>query len=170
MALKMRDNGTYEVKTKKQAIEALQAMRRLDAEIQREMEESGIGEMMQDATEMKKAVTRWMTDSEIEQLQCDGFHGTLVRAVNSKMWITTDEDLVTAGQPAKAMSLRRIIRKKFKNAAKRKEVWMRITKRVVDPEALDEAVAEGVLSADEVAPAYVETFKAPYMRVYNDEG
>jgi len=168
VALTRKTNGQYTVKTRKQAIEALTAARTMKAEIQALMEEHGISDMMEDATEMTKAVVRYMDEQKLDNLQAKGFHGTLVRAAYDKRWIATDEELDEAGRPANSMSLRRILRKKFKNAAKRKEIWMRITKRVADPEGIDEVVTEGILTIEEVGPSYVEKTKAPYLRIYED--
>lgn len=167
MALKMLDNGQYVVKNAKQAKEALGAMRELQASIEEIEKENDLPEMRQDATEMKKAVQRWMEETEADQLQCDGYHATLIRGNYDGRWIGTDEDLVDANSPDGAIPLRRILKKKFDKAGA-KEVWQRITKRVVDPDVLDEVVAEGILAADEVAPAYVEKTKAPYLRIFDE--
>lgn len=167
MPLKMLDNGQYVVTNAKQAKEALNAMRELQSSIEEIEKENDLPEMRQDAVEMKKAVQRWMEQADKDQLQCDGYHATLVRANYDGRWIGSDEDLVDADSPEGAIPLKRILKKKIGRPAY-KEVWARITKRVVDPSALDDVVAEGILSADDVAPAYVEKTKAPYLRIYDE--
>jgi urocanate hydratase len=76
--------------------------------------------------------------------------------------------------PKRCRSLQSIIEKKFKSkvsvkGSKARKMWMKITKRVLDPEAIEELVQEGALDVDEISPAWYETKRAPYLRVYEDE-
>lgn len=172
MALKMNPNGTYEVKSLKDAKQALEGMMALDAEIRELMEEHGISEMMQDATEMKKAAQAYCVAKGIERVEMGDVHFTLVKQAYDSRFIATEADL-TGEEPVdrKVVPLRQIIRKKFGPFGKGKkasEIWKRITKPVVVKEALDEVVAEGLLSVDDISPSFVEKQKAPYLRKFEN--
>lgn len=171
MALKLLTNGQYVVKTKKQAVEALQMMETLKGEIAALRKEHGLDELEQDAVELKKAATRYLVENGVERLDFThdvvNMHGTLVAGFDKK-WLLTNEDLQSAGQPTGAKSLRSILRKKFSDPADFKRVWARVTKRVVNPEGIDELVSEGAIDEDDVAPALVEKPRTPYLRIYED--
>jgi len=171
VALNMLKSGQYTIKTKKQAVEALQMMETLKAEIAELEAKYGISEMQQDATELKKAVTRYCEVNDIDRIDFTTndvpMHGTLVSGFDKK-WLLTDEDLRSAGQPKGAKSLRRILRKKI-SPAEFKQVWARVTKRVVDPEGINELVDEGMLDESDVAPALVEKPRASYLRIFKDD-
>ena len=44
------------------------------------------------------------------------------------------------------------------------DIWSRVTRRVANPEGIDEIVGEGIVSLDEIKGAFVEKTKAPYLR------
>lgn len=172
MGLKVHDNGFVEIKTKKDAIEAMARFRDLQAEIQELKEESGLNDLEKDAVAYKAAAQSYMIDAGLDHLPGDGFHGTLVKGSGASHWIATDDDL-TGNEPARCQSLQSIIEKKFKSSIKAKgskarKVWMKITKRVIDPDAVEEAVNAKLLSVDEIAPAWYETTRAPYLRIFED--
>lgn len=158
MALKRTANGQYIIKTKAEAVRALTMMENLKDEIAEIQKEQGIDEMMQDCTELKKAATQWCIANKTEVLEIKeiGKVAKMIRAVSGKRWIGTKDDMTDELDGAKP--LRSLVSK---------EVWMQITKRVPDPEKIDQAVAEGVITAKKVAPAYVETTKAPYLGIYD---
>jgi hypothetical protein len=164
--LKRLNNGQYKVTSKKEAVEALSTMAELTTEILALMAEHGITEMQEDATELKKAATRWAAQNEVARIDLpDGSHATLRRDKYGGHWIATDDDLTT-DDAASAVPLLRILRKKYKNKVTRSEIWNRVTRRQVDSDALQRVIAEGILTAEEVAPAYAEKEKAPFLIVY----
>jgi hypothetical protein len=172
MALKVLDNGYVEIKTQKDALAALQAFRDLKSEIDQVKEESGLNELEKDAMAYKAAVQNFMISKELDQLQGDGFHGTLVKGHGSSRWITDEGDL-TGDEADHAMSLRVIIEEKFgekvtKPKSKARRLWLKITKRIADTDAIEEAVNDGELTVDEIAPAFVEKDRAPYLRIFSD--
>jgi uncharacterized protein YhdP len=145
---------------------ALVEHRSLKAEAERLMVEHGITEKLEQAEALKKAATVWAVKHEKEVLNLDG--GVYYRLRRDKyggQWIATDDDL-TADMPGNAMSMRRILRLKFPNEEKRRDIWNRITRRVVDPEKLKRVIAEGELTAEDVAPAFVEKEKSPFLIGY----
>jgi len=175
MALKPAANGTYNVRNLKEAKEALQLMKAISEEIQEIREEHGIMQLESDATELKKAATRWAVSSKTERIDFDaGFHATLISQSYDPRYIATDEDMPDElPEGRKIIPLQTIIEKKFKSkvskpGSKAREVWFQITKRVIDREAVDQAVADGVFKVDDIAPSFVEKQKAPYLRVFEE--
>ena len=160
MALTRAKNGQYVIKTKAEAERALVMMHNLQGEITALMEEHGIAEMQMDATELKRAATVYLASKEIETIKLPkiGKYGRMIRAVNRKFWIGTKDEIPPDSDEG-VKALRSLVPK---------EVWLKITKRVPDPALIDEAVAEGLITAKQIEPAYVETFKAPYLNLYNE--
>lgn len=165
--LKRRNNGQYEVKNLKQAKEALESMRLLNVEIQNLMKEHGINEMMEDAAEMKKAATRWAESSGTEHIQLDGAYASLRKDKYGGTWVATDDDM--DGAPQTVVPLLSILRQVVKNREERSILWKKLTTRKVNPDAVQRAVEDGTLTADQVAPAYFEKEKAAYLRVYEEK-
>jgi hypothetical protein len=174
MALKPTKNGEYHIANMKQAKEALVLFQAVKAEIESVREQYGLGEMEIDAVELKKAVSRWAIETDTERIDFDkGFHATLVKQSFDSQFIATDDEIPDdLPEGRKVVPLQRIIEKKFKGTIKEKgkarKVWMRITKRVVDRAMIDEIVSEGILSADDLKPAFVQREKAPYLRIFED--
>lgn len=167
MPLKRKTNGTFSVSNESQAKEALKTVLELKHEIKRLEEEHGITEMMDDSSELKKAATRWAVESNTQAIDLGG--GVYARLRQDKYggtWVTTDDDL--DGAPVSAVPLLKILRKKFPNKTLRSEIWNRVTKRTVDPDKLNRVVEEGILTAEEVAPAFYEKDKAPFLMIYGD--
>ncbi len=170
MALKVHDNGFVEIKTKKDAEEALKRFRDLKIEIDETKADSGLVELEQDAMAYKAGLQNYMIRHKVEQMQGRGFHGTLVKGAKSKRWIATDSDL-TGEEPKGTLSLKAIVEKKLGDVTKKgpgRRLWRKITKSIVDIEGLEEAVDSELLTTEEIAPAYIETEGTPYLRVYEE--
>jgi hypothetical protein len=78
-----------------------------------------------------------------------------IQAVSEHIWITTKADLQLAGIPENARSLRSILGR---------ELFMRATKRVADPKAIEQLIEEGEITEDQIAPAHYTRMRAPYIR------
>lgn len=170
--MKVHDNGYIEITTDEDAIEALQNAKNLQNEIEEVKAESGLDELEKDLTAYKAALRDFMIRTNIEHIPGDGFHGTLVKGSSGSRWITTDDD-ISENDPERVMSLQACIEKKFKSkvsekGSKARKVWLKITKRVADPEAIEEAVNEKVLKVEDISPAWVELTRAPYLRIFED--
>lgn len=168
MALKTNKNGSYTVTTKADAVKALKMMQERQEEVMRLQAEAGITELMQEATELKKAATAYVVANGIEKLDLGDHYATLRQDGYARQWIATKDDLEKLDAPTGAIPLRTILKKSL-TPENFKEVWNRVTKRVVDADALQEAVDEGILDEEEIAPAFVEKTKAPYLRLYPKE-
>ena len=172
MALKILNSGYIEIKTKKDAVEALTRFHNLKAEIDAVKEESGLNELEKDATAYKAALQSFMTDKELDSLQGEGFHGTLVKSFGDPRWIADVNDL-SGDEATTVVPLAEVIEAKFKSkiatkGSQARKVWMKMTKRVIDPEAIDDLVNDGTLDADEISSSFVEAPRQPYLRVFND--
>jgi hypothetical protein len=173
VALKSNKNGTYTVTAKEDAVKALKLMAERQEAAQALMKKHKITELMQEATELKKAATEFCVAKGIEKLDLGDSYAGLREDGYDRRWIVDKGELVQfqlAGA-ANVIDLKTILKKKFAKkgvsvTAEFKEVWKRITKRVVDPDALQEAIDDGTLDEDEIAPAFVEKKKAPYLRIY----
>jgi len=175
MALKPAANGEYNVRNLKEAKEALQLMQTIKEELDEIRAANGVAELEQDSTELKKAATRWAVASGTERIDFDkGFHATLIQQFHGAEYIATDDDVPDELPEGRTVvSLQTIIEKKFKSkvaakGSKARKVWFQITKRVVDRAAIDQAVADGLFTVDDVAPSFVEKQKAPYLRVFEE--
>jgi hypothetical protein len=171
VGVRANDNHTYTVKTKADAVKALKMMQERSEEAQELMREHGISELMQEATELKKAATAFCVAKGIDKLDLGDSYAALREDGYDRRWVARKTDLGDLGNPEGAIPLYDILKSKFlrgkkKQPSKFKEIWNRITKRVVDPDALQEVIDEGLLDEDEIAAAFVEKKKAPYLRIY----
>jgi len=165
--LKANENGTYTITSKEGAIKALKMMQERSDEAQALMQEQGISELMQEATELKKAATAYCVAKGISQLDMEDSYAQLREDGYDRRWIATRHELAAVSAPDGAKDLRSILQSKFGGHSEQfKNVWRKITKRVISPEALQELVDDGTLDEDEIAPAFVEKKKAPYLRIY----
>lgn len=157
---KIRKNTDIaKVKTKDDAVAALGASVELKEIAEALMQEHGITEMLEAAEALKKKATDYATSKGIKKLDLpDGRWGTVITSVYEHVWVGTKADMPESA-PDGTRPLKSLVSK---------EVWMKITKRVPDPEKIDEAVSEGLVTHDQIAPAHFEKMKAPYIRVFGD--
>lgn len=172
--LRVHDNGFVEVKTEEEALEALTKFRELQEAIREIKEENDLDAMEKDAVAFKVAAQEFMLRTDIDHIEGDGWHGTMVKGAASSHWIETDDDIPDEIGERDVMSLQSIVEKKTKSkisekGSKARKLWMKMTKRIVDPEAIEELVQEGKLKVDEISPAWYETQRKPYLRIWNDD-
>lgn len=169
--MKVLNNGYIEIKTKKDAKEALQNAKNLQDEIAEVKKETGLDDLEKDLTAYKAALRDFMVRNEMEAVEGEGFHGTLVKGSGGSRWLTDDDDL-TGDEPNRCRTLKLIIEEKFGESVKRKgaarRAWLKVTRRVADPEKIEAAVAEGVLDVDEISDAWIEIERKPYLRIFED--
>ena len=161
MALKRYENGTFEITNLKQAREAYELMQELSDSILELERENGITEMRQDAVGLKQSADAFLVKRR-EALELPGI-GKVAKVIRGYdgLWIGTKSDLQKLDSvPQGVKPLRSIVGK---------DIWKRITKRVLDPEKLAEAVATGEVKEDEIEKAYVQKPRSPYVRLYNEE-
>jgi len=170
MALKRNKNGTYTVKTEPQAREALIEMREINEQIALILAQNGVTDLEAKANALKSAATEYCVTHDVEtiplttkvyaRLRKDRYGGT---------WVSTSDD-VTEETPVDVHPLREILKAKYKkDSVKFRDVWYAISKRVVDTTKLEKAVAEGTLTAEEIAPAFYEKDKKPFLILYGKD-
>jgi hypothetical protein len=129
-----------------------------------------ISDLELSADAAKAALVHSMLKAKLDQVNGPGCHATLVKSYFKPQFIGTDED-IPDDAPRAITPLRTIIRKKFgpfAKGSKSTRLWNRITKRVVDTSAVEEVIAEGILSVDDVSPSFYEVERAPYVRIFED--
>jgi hypothetical protein len=145
------------------ALKAVEGIRDLQDEIARIRKESGLDKLEAKLDDQKARVKDFMLVKDVPRLDVPGAHVTLVKGFYGATFVGTDDDIPMG--VANVTPLRKIIYAKFPRD-KAKEIWFRCTRRMIVKEQLEEVVAEGLLSPDEIAPSFVEKEKAPYVRVY----
>lgn len=126
----------------------------------REIEvENSLDEMRMDAVELKKAATRYVTSKRISSLTLSKV-GKVAKLIagSDGYWIGTKADM-PSDAPSGLVPLKSLVSK---------EMWRRITRRVVDPEKIQAAINGGELREDEISDAYYEKPRAAYVRLYDE--
>jgi len=172
--LKVLEDGTIVIRNKADATKAMAKFIELRDESIRLKKQHGIDDMDAECVALKVAVTEWMVAEELDRLEISKTaHGTLIEQSYDSRWIATEEDMEGLDLPEarEVVPLKKILVRKFKrNPVKFKEVWARITKPVVVMDRVEEIVAEGIISVDEISPAFVEKKKRPYLRLFENGG
>lgn len=157
------------LKSKAEVKRALKRVGQLAAEIAEVEERHDLAGKRAEAVALKKAATDYMVENEIETLELDktGKYARLIQSAHHRRWVLRTEDLDGAAPPPGFRSLRRILLNKFGAGSPNfKTAWKTATKQVPDPEGIQLLVAENFVTEKELAPAYVEEEKAPYLRVF----
>jgi hypothetical protein len=170
--LKVHENGFIEISSEEAATEALSRFRNLKAEIEEVRKESGLADLEKDAVAYSAAVRDFMIKHALDQLQGDGFHGTLVKGFMEARWVTDERDL-SGDEPAYVETLQVLIERKCKSkiskpGSKARKLWLSLTRRVADPQLIEDAVGRGDVVVDEISAAWYERPRQPYLRVYED--
>jgi hypothetical protein len=166
MMLTRTKSGQFSLKSKADVKAALLLMQELKDDIATLKREHGIDELEQDAVELKKAAEGYMVAKDVDEIQLEGGnYAKLIRGGYDRHWVLNDSEITD--QTPGVKSLRSILKKKFGgNTIGYKDAMRRITKRIPDAEKIEEAVSEGLLTEKEIAPAFVEKERRPYLRVY----
>jgi hypothetical protein len=148
------------MKTKADAIKALAEAAKLEREANELEIQYGITTKRLKAKQLKTNVARFFESKGIAAVELpSGATGRLITAVDKHLWIGTKEDM--PDNPPKGL-------KPLKSLVS-KEIWMKLTRRVPDPEKIDQAVSEGLVTLDEIEAAHYEKMKAGYIRVFEPE-
>lgn len=168
MALTRTKSGQFQIKSKAQAKAALLMMQELKDEISTLRRESGLDELEQDAVELKKAAEGYMVTKEIDEIQLEnGSYAKIIRGGYDRHWVLNDSEILEDASGVK--SLRSILKMKFGPGTRDyRDAIRRVTKRIPDAEKIEYAVSEGLLTEKEIAPAFVEKEKKPYLRLFGN--
>lgn len=157
--------------TEESVAELLRQAEQLTADAEALMEEHGIPKLLAEAAALKKSATEWAVANNVEQIVVDdetGRYYGLRQDTYNKRVVSDDDELDELKNPSKVIPLKRIVKSKFGDKKKLPwtEVWKQITTRKVDVVKLENAVKKGLLTVDEISPAYYHDTKAPYLRSY----
>jgi len=146
------------MKTKEEAVKALAKSVKLKEKADNLMAEHGIKELEAEAETLKKAVTEFCISKKIDRLDLKSvkMYGRIVHSVNQRIWVTTKDDIP---EGVKCKPLKSLVSK---------EVFRAITKRIADPEKIQEAIDDGLVTQDEISEAYVEKMRKPHLRVFEE--
>jgi hypothetical protein len=131
--------------------------------------QSGVLKLEAEVEKLKTQVTDFMIESEVDQLVGNGAHATLIKGTYDSRVIGTADDLREGDPEDAVIPLRTLIFKKFKKTSEARNIWFRCSRRMVDLEMLEQVVAEGTLSIEDVSPAFMEKKKKPYIRIFKDK-
>lgn len=150
--VKQNEDGGFVIKNDKQAKEAANML----AELKAELADPDLLQMQKDATELSKSLGDYMAAKHKAKLETTKVKLTLVRP-HTKLVIATRKDMPAniEDDAESPVPLQKLVDK---------ETFMSVTKRVVDQEALDEAVREGDISIETVEKAFYERPNRPYVR------
>lgn len=105
--------------------------------------------------EKKAALTNFMAKENVTRLDMGELgYVNCITATAEHVWVTTSKDKPDDA-PEGVRSLKSILSK---------ELFKRVTKRVVDVVALDELVQEGEINEDDIAPAHFVRTRSPYIK------
>lgn len=141
--------GAYVIETKKDAELAVKYIGSLTRHLEDLKRKSKIVSYENDLDNARKALRLYQIDNDIKDL-ISGSYVSQLTSRNSYQW-----DL---------SKLSKIVKKRFKGD-EQKEIIKRVTKRIINPAGIDELVKEGLLDADEIAPAYVSSVQTQYVQV-----
>lgn len=142
MALKRNENGTFTIMNEKDLEQASTLFAELDAEIKRITEEYELTEMQSDVLELQRAAADYAARKRRPDIEFGGREWAVVQR-HTRSW--------------NGEKLRKLV--------KDKAIWLRITKQTPDPDAIDEAISEGVLHENDISEAYEEKPQRPYLKL-----
>jgi hypothetical protein len=148
------------MKTKDEAIKALVQADKLEKEAKELEIQYGITERKEKAKAIKGDVARFFAAKGIQAVQLpSGATGRLITSVQERVWVGTREDM-PEDAPDGLKPLKSLVTK---------EIWMKLSRRKADPEKIDQAVSDGLVTIDEIMPAYYERMRAGYVRIFEPE-
>lgn len=118
---------------------------------------------------IRAGLKEFQEKNEVADLVHDGWVSQLIERM-SNMWVLHDTDIPEAVDLSKledkVVSLDDIILEKSDGNPKLyRKLLNKVTKRVIDPTALDSAVKDGTFTAQEIEPAFLEYVGTSYVQV-----
>jgi hypothetical protein len=144
--------------------DAIMALSRVE-EIQEQ-----INPLMVEATELKKAATEFAVSKGIDVVQLEDVYYRQIQRYNKKWIGTRDEIPINVTMPKGTRALYDIAKgRKVKINGKKRSLWSLLTRRVPDPEKINEAVGKGWIEQDEVEAAFIEIPQQPFLQRFTGE-
>jgi hypothetical protein len=112
--------------------------------------------------------TTYMHSGNVPVIQLDGFYWRVIQRM-SRFFVATPADMPDP-KPKGAKSLKELCQgKTVKSGSKTIPLWSFITKRVIDPSKIDQAVNLGYLKQSEVDKTYLESPQKPFIQKFDGE-
>jgi hypothetical protein len=170
--LRIDANGNYIVRDSQDAKLALIKAGELTEKIDEIIVENRLKDKEATLEHLRHALRDYQDENDVPELFADDFRSLLVERTSS-MWILNDHDIpenLDDESRAGVKSLIEILQAKWPgNIKKRTNFLRKVTKQVLIPAALNEQVKAGKISADELAPAFLNLVQTTYVKVSRND-
>lgn len=147
------------------ALKAVKAAGELQQEISEIRVEHELDVLEADYEKYRKSLRDFQKENELDEISSGGFVSGLVNRTKSFwVWrladipenITLDDDIVP---------LQNVVKKRYRKLKERTKITAKITKRVVMPSALDDAVKAGLFTAEDIQNSLAEYIETSYVQI-----
>lgn len=168
--LKVRSDGHFVIKTKDDALRAVQYAGTILEKIEK-IKRDQLAELETNYKFLREDLRDFQNGAELAEVVSNDFRSDLVERTGS-MWIMTDADIPDASK-LPVSDREKEIKSLFSILAElsgdnRKmftKLWNRVTKRVLDPDGIDLAVKEGLLTIEQISPAFLDFVQTSYVMI-----
>lgn len=163
--LPVSSDGHYVIRNNTHALLALEKAAGLIEEIEKIKLENDLAGKEATYEELRRALRGFQTENKVAEVTNGKWKSLLVERTGSK-WLWDDDDMNTLPVEwgdSNTRPLKTIIEEKFATNADR--IIRKVTSRVFDPAKLDDAVKKGILTAEEIAPAFLNFIQTTYVQV-----
>jgi hypothetical protein len=160
--LKLRKNpdGEYVVSNSKEASHLFEHFVKVNLDLEVAKLKYGIKELEEDKKKSSKALATFLANNNRKVIKNPEMIGEVVERTK-KFWVWDTNDIPDGVEGVKP--LRKILKLKFRKKDKYTMVVNAVTKRVIDPEGIQELINEKILSWKDVEPALVTYVDARYI-------
>jgi hypothetical protein len=142
-------------KAAREWLDAVAAVEEFNQEVAKLAKKKGIDQIRAEIPVLNQRVLRYMQEEGMRRLDLgDDGYVNFIQATGEHVWISTTAD-IPKDAPASAKSLRKILGK---------DLWTKVTRRVVDPKKIEQLIDEGEITEKQVAAAHFTRKRAPYIR------
>lgn len=140
----------------KEWVDAAEQVKEFNAEVAKLAHKRGIDTIQSSIPVLNERLKNYMQKEGMTKLDLGDTYGyvNFIQATGEHVWVSTKAD-IPDDAPRTVKSLRTVLGK---------ELWMRVTKRVVDPKAIERLVEEGEITEKQVAMSHYTRKRAPYIR------
>jgi len=136
-------------------VRAQEEIAEFQTEVDKLAKKRGIDKLKHEVEESKRDLTNYMARNRMSRLDLDeAGYVNCIQSTAEHVWILSKSE-IPVDAPDGMKPLRTLLSR---------EAFMRVTKRVIDKDALDEAVADGDIDEKEIAAAHFTRMRAPYIR------
>lgn len=160
-------NGNYVIENEAQGLLALQKAVEIEEKITQIKLENDLDGKEATYQALRKALKEFQDANDILELT-DGKYKSLLIERTASQWVFDDTDIpqgieIPEGEEVK--SIKTIFSELFPDEHKYKRMLNRITTRVLDKTKLDSFVKSGHISAEQLAPAFLNYVSTTYVKI-----